>query len=275
MTEWDECSHHQFEADGFIHMDSIFSHDDLCSLITSCEILKERVFVLLHKYGHSKQPKPVYWDENSNERSYAIESGLKNGFREIVMRSPGRFELSITGELSCPHVLESAHVLLRQNPRLSALLPILLDSSSWENIKILNVSLLFSVPGSQGQAWHADGAHVNVHKHEPCHCMNVFIPLADISKEMGPTQFRPGSHILTRNLAPLMLAAKARGTLRELEAPLSNVGDVLIFDYRVLHRGLANTSLSTRPILVASVAKKWFKDVVNQPSRPISSSPTL
>ena len=39
--------------------------------------------------------------------------------------------------------------------------------------------------------------------------------------------------------------------------------DVLIFDYRILHRGRANVSVNERPILVLAYAKSWFKDILN------------
>ena len=48
------------------------------------------------------------------------------------------------------------------------------------------------LPGAGDQAWHSDGAHVSLSKHLPCHVLNVFIPLVDLTLELGPTEFRPG-----------------------------------------------------------------------------------
>lgn len=54
-----------------------------------------------------------------------------------------------------------------------------------------------------------------------------------------------------------MIAAKARKELRSPCMPLLDVGDALIFDYRILHRGRANLSKTiTRPILVITLARK-------------------
>jgi ectoine hydroxylase-related dioxygenase (phytanoyl-CoA dioxygenase family) len=89
---------------------------------------------------------------------------------------------------------------------------------------------------------------------------------------MGPTEFRPGTHYHTRNLTPLMLAAKARKTLRAPTAPLPRIGDALVFDYRVLHRGKANASDKNRTFLVLTIAKPWFKDVLNFPRRSLHDS---
>jgi hypothetical protein len=79
-----------------------------------------------------------------------------------------------------------------------------------------------------------------------------------------------GTHVHTRNLVPLLLAAKAKKTLRPPVAPLVVAGDALIFDYRVLHRGKANVSLCTnRPILVLTYSQPWFRDLLNFPKRSI------
>jgi ectoine hydroxylase-related dioxygenase (phytanoyl-CoA dioxygenase family) len=66
----------------------------------------------------------------------------------------------------------------------------------------------------------------------------------------------------------MMLLAKARGTLRPPVTPEWVVGDALVFDYRVLHRGKANVSSTVdRPILVLTFSKPWYKDICNFPKR--------
>mmetsp|Transcript_28351 Transcript_28351/g.59638 ORF Transcript_28351/g.59638 Transcript_28351/m.59638 type:complete len:445 (+) Transcript_28351:73-1407(+) len=60
---------------------------------------------------------------------------------------------------------------------------------------LCNLSLLVATPGCPTQAWHADGGHVSMSTHEPCHCFNVFVPLVDVPLEMGPTELRPGKCI--------------------------------------------------------------------------------
>ena len=59
---------------------------------------------------------------------------------------------------------------------------------------------------------------------------------------MGPTELRPGTHVYTRDLARMMLLAKAKKRLREAVVPELRRGDALLFDYRILHRGRANLS---------------------------------
>jgi len=107
---------------------------------------------------------------------------------------------------------------------------------------LCNLSLLISTPGSPTQSWHADGGHTSLTTHHPCHVFNVFIPLVDVPLSMGPTELRPGTHVYTRDLARMMLLAKAKKRLREAVVPELRRGDALLFDYRILHRGRANLS---------------------------------
>jgi hypothetical protein len=89
----------------------------------------------------------------------------------------------------------------------------------------------------------------------------------------------------------MMLGAMARKELRPSITPELKRGDCLLFDWRVLHRGRANTSHlddaddadctfangtsvncnrgRDRPMLVMSFAKSWFVDVCNFPKRSI------
>jgi len=104
-----------------------------------------------------------------------------------------------------------------------------------------------------------------------------------------------------------MLLAKARKTLRSPVTPELQMGDALMFDYRILHRGRANmsdvviqdsatgdddvddtnddvikesTSIGEgragdddcgrhRPVLVITFARRWFVDVCNFPKRSV------
>ena len=41
--------------------------------------------------------------------------------------------------------------------------------------------VLMALPGAATQGWHADGGHLSPTEHLPCHCLNVFVPLVDVS----------------------------------------------------------------------------------------------
>jgi ectoine hydroxylase-related dioxygenase (phytanoyl-CoA dioxygenase family) len=189
--------------------------------------------------------------------------GVKSGFRELVQRQLGRFEFQLGPEarealdaLPVGPVLDVAARVLGGPPALAS------------------CSLVVSEPGAMDQAWHVDGPHQRVDKHLGCHVLNAFLPLVDVERNMGPTQFRPASHLLTRDLARQFMLAWAAKQLRPVHAPLLKRGSALLFDYRVLHRGLANTSHGPRPLLVLTLAQPWFRDIANFPKNSLYDEDT-
>ncbi|EKX45508.1 hypothetical protein GUITHDRAFT_71319, partial [Guillardia theta CCMP2712] len=134
--------------------------------------------------------------------------------------------------------------------------------------------MLYSLPGCSEQAWHADGEHLFASKDHPLlplHCLNVFVPLVDIVsrgvRANGGTEFCLGSHRLTCGQEDIIWQSpQHKDTIGHLEppAPLDcSAGSIVLFDYRVLHRGLANLSEHARPILYFTYARSWFQDVNN------------
>ena len=244
----------QFEDDGFLCLRQAVPVPS--EWITFAEAYFLQIFRLLYERGHTAFPQHV------RDGVYALGLGIKEGFREVVMRSPGRYELSM---LHQEEPYPSIEVLEeRILPRVSQLLHLGED----EVPRLCNLSLVVSAPGSSEQSWHADGGHCSTTEHLPCHVLNVFVPLIDVTESHGPTEFRPGSHYYTRNLGPMMLAAKCQKRLRPTQAPTLTVGDILLFDYRVLHRGRANQhATDVRTFLVLTYGQPWFHDVLNFPKR--------
>jgi len=96
------------------------------------------------------------------------------------------------------------------------------------------------------QPWHADAPQL-FHVPLPPHALNVFVPLADVDLDAGPTEFRPGSHL-------------AGSESEDSVALCSRAGDVIVYDYRVWHRGLANCSDAPRRVMYFTYAKPWWRD---------------
>lgn len=134
-------------------------------------------------------------------------------------------------------------------------------------------SMLIAAPGSQDQQFHFDTKHLNLDEHYPAHIINVFIPLIDIqSEDLGPTELIPESHIQTRLLQNPQTRAQAKARPYPLPVkPFMNVGDVLIFDFRILHRGMGNKSIRNinRPVLVLAFSIPSFHDTANWPGPSI------
>jgi hypothetical protein len=252
-----------FSHDGFFVLEGALTSELLIKWQAFGQKHFNACFQTLHVRGHTRAP-----THQNEQGKYVMQLGAKHGFREIVMRSPGRYELSLLDLLSQKQeeLPDTSRILQVLEP----ILPKLLGDrsrSTMDGLKLCHLSLLVATQGSADQCWHADGGHVSQTDHLPCHSFNVFVPLQDIPLLMGPTEFRPGGHLLTRNLGPMILAAKCRKTLRAPVWPALALGDAVVFDYRVLHRGRANTTLTNRNVLVLTFCAPWFQDVLNFPKR--------
>lgn len=72
--------------------------------------------------------------------------------------------------------------------------------------------------------------------------LNLFIPLVDIEPETDGTQFWPGSHLdeAAADRAPVLTEDAA--VMARMVSPGCAAGGLLCFDYRCIHRGLANAN---------------------------------
>ncbi|HLB57312.1 MAG TPA: phytanoyl-CoA dioxygenase family protein [Gammaproteobacteria bacterium] len=86
--------------------------------------------------------------------------------------------------------------------------------------------------------------------HLPPYYLTVFIPLIDITKENGPTEFVKGSH----------RKKTVDETQEEIVAPLLSTGDVVIFDGRTLHRGTPNKTKNEKLIAYITFVANWYHD---------------
>ncbi len=135
--------------------------------------------------------------------------------------------------------------------------------------------IVFSSPGSVTQAWHRDGPHLfgDDHPGLPAHALTVFVPLCTVSAAMGSPQFCPGTHMLSDATCNAM-------EHRVFQVPVIEAGDAIVFDYRVLHRGMGNSSSSgggdtnggqVRPLFYVVYAKPWWRDKTNFGSEMLMS----
>lgn len=194
----------------------------------------------------------------------SIPVGTSCGYAEIVHRAPGRFDML--------HGTESAAFApppLGEEAAWMSVIRAVLGAES----RLLYRGVLMTRPRAREQSWHADGEHLfpAFGLHLPAHCVNVFVPLVDVGADNGPTEFCPGSHRLTRRLADpheqdddLLERIGFSGPTVTPELP---AGSVLLFDYRLVHRGQANRTDADRPILYLTFAAPWFQDVRSFPER--------
>jgi ectoine hydroxylase-related dioxygenase (phytanoyl-CoA dioxygenase family) len=175
----------------------------------------------------------------------------RGDFRELVDRDGGRRDV----RFQLDRYPLSARGLIYN----STVFPIVKALLGGGDICLLYAGVMWAKPNNSAdepQKWHGDGGHLFHHTHLPPHCINVFYPLVDLSKENGCTEFVPGSHQLgsfdKRRNHQFGLCCKA--------------GGAVLFDYRLKHRGGSNVSKKPRPVLYLAYAKPFFRDAGNSRS---------
>ena len=182
--------------------------------------------------------------------------GKEAGYAELVQRSQRRYDM--TCELKPPF---SDPILADHEGLMPAVRAIL-----GEECQVMLQGAVIALPHAPEQLWHIDGPHLFLDHpyHLPAHCLNVFIPLIDLTEENGPTQICPGSHFLTKSSTRTFKASADHLTAIHYTDPPVNLtaaaGSIFLFDYRLLHRGLANDSSHPRPILYLVIARPWYQD---------------
>ena len=129
------------------------------------------------------------------------------------------------------------------------------------------VGAVVSSPGAAEQAIHADAPHLFDDRGTlPGHYFNAFTVggAAARAPAAGQTAFVPGSHDLGA-CAALTADDGALGArvAAALIRPRLEAGDVLLFDARILHFGLANTSGERRAVLYFNLTEFWYRDPKN------------
>ena len=94
----------------------------------------------------------------------------------------------------------------------------------------------------------------------PPYQLAVNFPLVDVTDEMGPLEYAPGTHMLSK--------AEGMRRIESGETPLvrayMNRGDVMIRDVRHIHRGTPNVTGIPRPMVVIGYSRRWlFRPEVN------------
>ena len=216
-------------------------------------------------------------------KGHDIKVGQEHGFKEIVHRASGRYDMQwkIDGN---PHFLNRDKIM-------SKFMPFVHEVLGGESMTNMNFNgCLFSLPGAKEQLWHIDGEHLYTSEKEfqlsgdknvdffledggvksilPAHCLNIFIPLVDVESNNGGTEFCLGSHFNTKFFSDDIVWQNSEWKKRigfkgEIMTINVNAGEVLAFDYRVLHRALEHKGREVRPVLYYTFTKRWFSDAMN------------
>ena len=127
----------------------------------------------------------------------------------------------------------------------------MIQTAIGDDATLYELSVLISEPGSGRQPIHPDNPY---QVHMPL--TTCFVALQDISCQMGPTTFLPGSHTETAHAAFDTSVATRDAMLQQRPntVALLQAGDAAIFDSRTLHCAGANDSTtgSTRAVMCIS-----------------------
>lgn len=185
-------------------------------------------------------------------------------FKEIGSRGCERFDALV--DLSSErwaHLRALAHTDAPWLPYINHLL-----SDSWN----VNVSVVYSRPGAKVQEWHADGRHLDVECSPATgegqampYGVCVFMPLIDLDQTTGFTQFFLKSH----KTSELIGFGEAASMLNCAFDGILKAGQSVLYDYRLLHRGMANASSADRPVLQFLYTVPAYRETKNYGSESI------
>jgi hypothetical protein len=187
--------------------------------------------------------------------SRPIGIGSRNGYHELVQRSPGRFDVPMR-EQDLEPIWGMQGSTAPGVPWMGLVRAVL-----GPDARPSFCGVVFSRPGSPAQQWHIDSPH-EAAEDRPAHAVNVLLALADIPLAAGPTEVARGTHLLTNHLrrpwldrdsllyqtatevTPAILRQDGQdsGASEQPTVQPMAAGDFLMFDDRILHRGLANDS---------------------------------
>jgi hypothetical protein len=188
---------------------------------------------------------------------------------ELVCRNPGRFDVPFAlGETEHPSLPPPARCLaLRWHPAWAGAVRRLLGAAA----RCIRAGVVIAEPGAALQGMHRDGKQLFAAAELaaggcalPCHCVTVFVPLVPLcggEGGNGPTQFFPGTHHCPDSADPRVTLSAGGGVEFECDA-----GSCILFDYRIHHRGLQNSSSDRRPLLYFTFGRSWFQDATNYSS---------
>ena len=196
-----------------------------------------------------------------------------------LKRSPKRWEILLPRNLASEKII--AH---------TATMDILRD------VRILSTQLMvhstgavIAESGAVAGHWHADDEYLfrdyeslgvsGIAGHDmPLYAVSMMTPMLDLNYDHGPTEFCVGtSHLKGLSRKPrvvdesLLKDNSPFATMWEnldngacppdaWRVPVLGIGDVVLFDYQIIHRGGANKGPDLRAMLYTTYSRAWYRD---------------
>ena len=205
-------------------------------------------------------------------------------FHEICHRQRMRWDLQIGGEAAddseVADAIDSEAAPVAAFAELcstivsSAVAPILAELHGEAHFREEARGAIVSRPGAPVQRPHADAEleHYETADDDSSHRLyNCFVPLVDLTARGDGTQFWPGSHVSSeaamdtwqRAVEP-ETAEEETAAAEEAEAPACCAGGLVLFDFRIIHGGLASIGRE-RPIAYVICSTGGAVDETNFP----------
>jgi len=194
----------------------------------------------------------------------------------------GRWDVGLPGNLAHPYIVSNRKILE----------VLMHDHILGPDLVLYSLGAALGDSGSAPKEFHAvDGRlfgdqlyrTTGVSQHElPSYAINVMAPLLHMTADHGPTQFHMGSSNLAglnEDLDDVKLRNESlRSHLHQqpnwnsndddeddkdykyIRTPLVNFGDVVLFDYQLIHRDGKNVSPDLRTMLHMTYSRFWFMD---------------
>jgi hypothetical protein len=208
----------EFKKNGFAIIPNVFSHETILEL----------------KNKHQK-----YW--MAFKKSHVVNNNGVGFFKghTVLFLEDGRYDLDLNfGIFRSSKLMDNM------------ILKSIIDKTIISNY-ICYAGSIPSMPNSQNGSWHRDVYPLfDDEKLEislPIFYITVLIPLVDINKLNGATEFIAGSHKKTGKSGKRIIAE-------------AKVGSAIVCNGMVYHRGRANKSDMERHMLYVVYCKRWYKD---------------
>lgn len=269
-----DCMEREFDAS-----DPDFDPREAAAVLSKCRLLVVRnVFapevIAQHKADVEEYINDIHFGRIDPMGETEIG---ENGY--IVRRSDKRFDVLFPRYMLDEDIATNEHVM-----------KILQDDQVFGEDNVANaIGTILAESGAQVGKYHFDDAYpYDLDSFEnygiagadlPPYAITQFTPLQNTTPEHGPTEFCMGTNFLKglRREPPVSDESLiAEGTpfyeLAHFEeekkfcpdrfkrVPLSNVGDVIFFDYTITHRGGANQSPDMRAMSYIFYSRPWFRD---------------
>lgn len=180
------------------------------------------------------------------------------GGMERATVSPGRYEIKLPAKSPFTSPGFSDNHFLLHAMKLAML---------GERLLIDTFSFIASVAGAPDQDWHVDVTgpfteRGNTYSHLPPQGIVSVVPFDDMDSITGPTEHLFGSHVAFEGDYWQRMAMQQERDVVSARVQ-GHVGDALLFDSRLVHRGTANKARRSRSIAYVLYSRGFWVDDVN------------